>query len=185
MTVGPEADPKQKLPEEASDEDIDNQELEHVLLNGDGQPDPDQVKNDVALVGQRMSRSHQRLADDHDPGQTTQKIQKRILDNLDSLIEMARAEQSEPKPGQGQPSQATDPTQGLQPDNQSTSRQPPQQITGTTPASVATNNRDVDTTGTPTTDITQTLKEWGACPRASAPPSSKPPRKNPLKNSAA
>jgi hypothetical protein len=161
VALGPEADPKQKLPEEASDEDIDNQELEHVLLNGDGQPDPDQVKNDVALVGQRMSRSHQRLANDHDPGQTTQKIQKRILDNLDSLIEMARAEQSEPKPGQGQPSQATDPTAGLQPDNQA-SHQPPQSVGGSTPAATATNNRDVNTTGTPTTDITQTLKEWGA-----------------------
>jgi hypothetical protein len=161
ISLGPE-DSKQKLPEEASDEDVDNQELEHVLLNGDGQPDPDQVKNDVSLVGQRMSRSHLRLADNHDPGKTTQDIQHRILDNLDSLIEMARAEQAEPKPGQGQPSQATDPTQGPQPDNQANGNQKPTQITGNTPAATATNNRDVNTTGTPTTDITQTLKEWGA-----------------------
>ena len=162
-SLGPEPDPNQKLPEEASDEDIDNQELEHVLLNGDGQPDPDQVKNDVSLVGQRMSRSKQRLASDHDPGETTQKIQNRILDNLDALIEMARAEQSEPPPGgKGQPSQASDPTAGVQPDNSASGHPSTNLPVGSTPAVSATNNRDVDTTGTPTTNITQTLKEWGA-----------------------
>jgi hypothetical protein len=161
--LGPEPDVNQKLPEEASDEDIDNQELEHVLLNGDGQPDPDQVKNDVSLVGQRMSRSRTRLAADHDPGKVTQDIQKRILDNLDALIEMARAEQSEPPPGgKPQESQAIDPTAGAQPDNHSQGPASTKLPTGSTPAAYATNNRDVDTTGTPTTDITQTLKEWGA-----------------------
>jgi hypothetical protein len=163
VKLGPEPDAKTRLPEEATDESIDNQELEHSLLTGDGQPDSDQVKNSVDLVGQRMGRSHQRLADDHDPGNVTQEIQKRILKNLDDLIEMARAEQQEAQSGDSQSQQAgaSDPDNSQQPNN--TQGQPPKPVNnGTTPATVAVKGHDVDTSGTPTTDIAQTLKEWGA-----------------------
>jgi hypothetical protein len=163
VKLGPEPDAKTRLPEEATDESIDNQELEHSLLTGDGQPDSDQVKNSVDLVGQRMGRSHQRLADDHDPGNVTQEIQKRILKNLDDLIEMARAEQAESQSSKSQSQQAgaSDPDNSQQPNNQQAQSQKTAN-NGTTPATVAVKGHDVDTSGTPTTDITQTLKEWGA-----------------------
>ena len=67
--LGPEPDPKDKLPEEASTESIDDQEMMQNLLKGDGSPTPDPAKDDLNLVGQRMGRSHQRLALDKDPGQ--------------------------------------------------------------------------------------------------------------------
>jgi hypothetical protein len=166
MKLGPEPDPSEKLPEEASDDAVNDQELEHALLNGDGQPDPNQMQKDVDLVGQRMARSRQRLALDKDPGNTTQVIQKRILDNLDTLIEMARAEQSEmhPEPGKKNQQQASQPSpvvnatpgNSVKNGNKNQSNK-----SGATPAAVSVPGHDVDTTGSPTTDITETLKEWG------------------------
>jgi len=163
VKLGAEPDPSEKLPEEAGEEAIENQELEHALLHDDGQPDADQMKKDLDLIGQRMGRSRQRLAVHHDPGKTTQEIQKRILQNLDTLIEMARAEETRAQPSRAQASQPLDPTQQAQPDNSQPGRpQGPSRNNGTTPARTSTNDRDVDTTSTPTLDITQTLKEWGA-----------------------
>lgn len=166
MKLGPEPDPSEKLPEEASADAVNDQELEHALLNGDGQPDPNQMQKDVDLVGQRMGRSRQRLAVAKDPGDTTQLIQKRILDNLDALIEMARAEQAEmhPEPGKKNQQQAgmPNPVVSTTPGNTSKgNKQNPSSKSGATPASVSVAGHDVDTTGSPTTDITQTLKEWG------------------------
>jgi hypothetical protein len=103
---------------------------------------------------------------DKDPGNTTQLIQKRILDNLDTLIEMARAEQSEmhPEPGKKSQQQASQPSpvvnatpgNSVKNGNKNQSNK-----AGATPAAVSVAGHDVDTTGSPTTDITQTLKEWG------------------------
>jgi hypothetical protein len=162
--LGPEPDPKDKLPEEASGEKIDDQELTQNLLQGDATPDGDQVKNDVNLVGQRMGRSRQRLALSHDPGQVTQEIQKRILENLDALIDSSREQEAESKTPSG-----SQPQQGAQPGDAEASSQahnnnPNGQKShnaGSTPASVSVAGHDVDTTGTPTTDITQSMKEWG------------------------
>ncbi|MGD0462030.1 MAG: hypothetical protein ABSB74_06045 [Tepidisphaeraceae bacterium] len=162
--LGPEPDPKDKLPEEASSENIDDQELTQGLLQGDASPEPDQVKNDVNLIGQRMGRSRQRLALSHDPGKVTQEIQSRILQNLDALIDAARVQEAESK---SQPS--PQPQQGAQPgdaqaNTQAHNNNPSGQkakSAGSTPAQVSVAGHDVDTSGTPTTDITQSLKEWG------------------------
>jgi hypothetical protein len=162
--LGPEPDAKDKLPEEASAEKIDDQELTQNLLQGDGSPDPDQVKNDVDLIGQRMGRSRQRLALSHDPGKVTQEIQSRILKNMDALIDAARVQEAESKsqPDQQKPQNAQ--PQDAQANSQAHNNNPngqQAQKAGTTPASVSMGGHDVDTTGTPTTDITQSLKEWG------------------------
>jgi hypothetical protein len=167
MKLGPEPDSSDKLPEEASDDAVNDQELEHALLTDNGQPDPDQMQKDVGLVGQRMARSRQRLALDKDPGKTTQAIQKRILDNLDTLIEMARAEQSEmhPEPGKKNQQQAgqPNPVVSKMPGNTAKGNKQAQSAnSGATPAVVSVAGHDVDTTGSPTSEITQTLKEWGA-----------------------
>jgi hypothetical protein len=166
MKLGPEPDPKDKLPEEASGEQIDENELTQNLLQGDGSPDPDQMKNDVSLVGQRMARSRQRLEQDRDPGKTTQEIQKRILTNMDALIEMARAQEAQTKSPSGQQQQAQQ--QGAQPADQQANAQPgntsgqqQSHTAGHTPARVSVAGHDVNTDGTPTTDITQSGKEWG------------------------
>lgn len=165
MKLGPEPDPKDKLPDEASTESIDNQEMMQNLLKGDGSPQPDPTKNDLDLVGQRMGRSHQRLAMEKDPGQVTQDIQKRILENLDALIDQARTQEAESKsqPNQQRPQQAQQAQvqPGIQPHNGDKNGQQARN-SGHTPAAASVPGHDVDTDGTPTTDITQSLKEWGS-----------------------
>jgi hypothetical protein len=162
--LGPEPDPGDKLPEEASSQDVDNAELQQDLLKGDGKPASDAGKGDVDLVGQRMARSRQRLALDKDAGNTTQEIQKRILQNLDSLIDQAREQEAEakPQPGQQPPqgAQPADAQANAQPQNGKSGQQMPQN--GHTPAAVSTAGHDVDVSNTPNTDITQSLKEWGS-----------------------
>jgi hypothetical protein len=126
----PEPDNRDQLPEEAAKggnaaEAVDNKELENDLIgNGKddkpGQP-PAQASHDLNLIGDRMARSRQRLAMNSDPGPVTQEIQKRILDNLDDLIEQARKKEAQaqnqpPKPG-GDPSQAKKPGEQQQPQN--------------------------------------------------------------------
>ncbi len=107
-----------------------------------------------------MARSKQRLALDKDPGAVTQEIQKRILIDLDQLIEMARAEQGQSKPsGKGQQQQAQ--AQGNQPNKGPQNQQPGQSVGGRTPAGQSTANRDTNVSGASQTDIAQTMKEWG------------------------
>jgi hypothetical protein len=162
--LGPEPDAKDKLPEEASSENIDDQELTQGLLQGDASPQPDPLKDDVNLIGQRMGRSRQRLALTHDAGKVTQEIQSRILKNMDALIDAAREQEAESK-SQSSPQQA----QGAQPgdaqaNSQAHNNNPNGQqakSAGRSPAQMSVAGHDVDTSGTPTTDITQSLKEWG------------------------
>jgi hypothetical protein len=161
--LGPEPDPKDKLPEEASTDAIDNQEMMQDLLHGDGAAAEEATKNDLSLVGQRMGRSHQRLANDKDPGKVTQEIQSRILKNLDALIDQARKQEAESKsqssPQQPQQAQAQPQPTSAQAHNNDNKGQ--SHNAGHTPAAYSANGHDVNTDGTPTTDITQSLKEWG------------------------
>jgi hypothetical protein len=163
VKLGPEPDLKDKLPEEASSDQVDDQELTQNLLQGDGSPNPDKMKDDLNLVGQRMGRSRERLGMDHDPGKVTQDIQSRILKGMDDLIDMSREQEAESKTqqpsGQGNQAQPADAQANANPQNSNQSGQ--QRASGTTPAAQSTPGHDVDTTGTPTTDITQSLKEWG------------------------
>ena len=162
--LGPEPDPKDKLPEEASSESIDDQEMMQNLLKGDGSQTPDPTKDDLNLVGQRMGRSHQRLSLDKDPGQVTQDIQNRILANLDALIDQARTQEAESKsqPSQQKPQQANaaQVQSGVVSHNNNPNGQQARNA-GHTPAAVSISGHDVNTDGTPTTDITQSMKEWG------------------------
>ena len=140
LHLPPEPDNRDQLPEEAAaaaaakaggdvGEKIDEQELQQDLIGpgakpkpagaepaaakkpGDKKADEDGGDRELALVGGRMGRSRQRLSMNDDPGAVTQEIQKRILDNLDDLIEQARKKQAQqqnspPKPGEGQQQQA-------------------------------------------------------------------------------
>ena len=122
-------DKADQLPEEAGNEQIEDQELEKNLLQD--KPLEDKAEKDIGLIGDRMARSQQRLQDHYDPGKTTQKIQDRIVKNMDELIAMAQQQQQQqasskksqqpgdpqqgpPKPGEGE-AQANGPAQGNQP----------------------------------------------------------------------
>lgn len=100
LALGEEPDNKDQLPEEAAEEDIENQEFEKELLDG-GLTD-DTVDSSIKLTGDRMARSRQRLALNNDPGMTTQKIQERILVDLDLMIDAARKQQPKPSQAKGQ-----------------------------------------------------------------------------------
>jgi hypothetical protein len=101
VTLGPEPENKATLPEEATDEDLDLQELKDSALNAT--PDEQGIKDDTSMLGVRMARARQRLALDADPGTTTQKIQERIVIEMDALAQMAQqqeATQSRSRSGQ-------------------------------------------------------------------------------------
>lgn len=152
-----EPDPDDRLPEEASAADIENQELDDWLRGA--RSGDDQLADDVKQVGQRMARSRQRLAINYDPGKTTQAIQERILKNLDNLIEMARRKQGQgggmASGGQGGQAQQARNT-GVQPQN-----------TGQTPRGQTPrqgNERDTPTAQTNqdlSRDIREKASEWG------------------------
>jgi hypothetical protein len=65
--------------------------------------------HELDVLGDRMARSHQRLANNYDAGAVTQEIQKRILTDLDDLIEQARKKEAQ---GQNQPPKPGDPDDG-------------------------------------------------------------------------
>ena len=110
-SLGPEPENKASLPEEANSEDLDLQELKDAALNA--KPDAQGIQDDTSMVGIRMSRANQRLALDIDPGKTTQKIQERIVIEMDSLANMAQQQQTQAQQGQ-QRGQRSRPGQGQQ-----------------------------------------------------------------------
>jgi hypothetical protein len=122
VTLGPEPENKSTLPEEATDEDLDLQELKDSALNAT--PDEQGIKDDTSMLGVRMARARQRLALDADPGTTTQKIQERIVIEMDALAQMAQQQEAtqsrsapgqrpQRQPGQGQPQQGNNPGNAL------------------------------------------------------------------------
>lgn len=157
----PEPDPKDKLPEEAGKEAIENQEAQDELLGG--KPNAEKETKQLNRVGDRMARSRQRLALDNDPGKLTQEIQKRIVVDLDDMIKQAQQQQasnSQPKPGQGQPK----PGEGQQPGQQQANGQG--QNSQPNNASSPAQNSTVSGGGSRNADlsakINETSKEWGA-----------------------
>jgi hypothetical protein len=160
----PEPDPKDKLPEEAGKEAVENQEIEQELLGGD--PKAQKETKQLNRVGDRMARSRQRLALDNDPGKVTQEIQKRIVIDIDDMIKQAQQTmaQGDPKPGQkpGQPQ----PQPGQQPGQQQANGQPQQNN-----AQQSAQNSTVSQAGKANPDLSQkineTAREWGnISPRA-------------------
>jgi hypothetical protein len=153
----PEPDPKDKLPEEAGKEAVENQEVADELLGG--QPNAEKETKQLNRVGDRMARSKQRLALDLDPGKVTQEIQRRIVLDLDDMIKQAQqqmASNRQQKPGQGQQQQ--------QPGDANAGQQQPgtpQQNAGQT----AANSSQASQAGKPNPDlsskINETQKEWG------------------------
>jgi len=154
----PEPDPKDKLPEEASKEQIENQETDQDLLTGDAKAEKETKQ--LNRVGDRMARSRQRLALDNDPGKVTQEIQKRIIIDIDDMIKQAQqqmANNQQNKPGQ----KGQQPKPGEQPGQQNANGQPQQNN-----AQQAAQNSAVSQAGKPNVDasnnVEQRNREWGA-----------------------
>jgi hypothetical protein len=180
----PEPDNRDQLPEEAAGkpvdpnavaQKVDDQELDNSLLGGDkpakagatGAAKEDGGQKDLDLVGDRMARAKQRLSMNGDAGPVTQEIQKRILDNLDDLIEQARkkeaqAQNTPPKPGgDPQQQQSPKPDPGAQP--QDAQAQGKEQKPGQPQAQAGTSSGGGDgAKGDPAADIArQEAKQWG------------------------
>jgi hypothetical protein len=159
-----EPDPKDRLPEEASTAQIENQEIDEWLRGA--KTSDDQLTDDVKMVGQRMGRSRQRLALDHDPGKTTQAIQDRILQNLDNLIQLARQQQAQAqargqrgqRPQQGQQPR---PDTGVRPDNQGRQPGQPNPNRGQNPAQSERLGGAGDNNADTSRDIMEKASEWG------------------------
>lgn len=162
VKLGPEPDNRDLLPEEAKKEDVENQELDQQLLGEN--PTADETQKGVSLIGDRMARSRQRLALNTDPGAVTQEIQRRINQDLDTLIEMARKQQSQGG-GQGKPQQVVQqqpkPQDGKQskPANANAGQSQPNK--GTSPANASTPPGAADTTADLSQDIKEKMTEWG------------------------
>ncbi|QOV89945.1 DUF4175 family protein [Humisphaera borealis] len=164
IALAPEPKDTEKLPEEASAQDIEDQEFMKELM--ENKVTADTVEKTIKLIGDRMGRSRQRLALDNDPGKTTQEIQKRIIMDLDNLIKLAQQQQQgggkpQPgkpgdKPGEPQPGQGEGPQQAGKP-----GQQPGQQTGGTTAAGESSLSQG----GAPNEDLSKELKEkmmeWG------------------------
>ena len=81
---------------------VDDMDLVNKLTGNDpnGGSDGDKMKQMIDRMGQSQSR-----LSDRDPGAVTQETQKRIITDLDVMIEMARKQQSQGKQSQGSKSQ--------------------------------------------------------------------------------
>ena len=171
LNLGEEPDNKDQLPEEADEEDIENQEFEQGLL--DGELTDDTVENNVKLTGDRMARSRQRLALNNDPGKTTQKIQERIVKDLELMIELARRQipknpkmqqaqgqgqkQKGPQLGQGQQGQQKADGKG----KQGQGKQLGQQTGGQSPAEQSALNQGGSHDADASKPLKEAMGEWG------------------------
>jgi hypothetical protein len=159
MKIGDEPDSRNQLAENATEADLEAAELQDELAVG--QPPPEKG-GQLIKAATRMARSRQRLAINSDPGKVTQMIQKRIIIDLEQLIDQARQQQSnqqqqqQQKPGdkmnQGE-GQAQAPNQGQQRPGQ------PQQ--GGQEAAQDSNLGGGGSNQTSGRDINQDIKDWG------------------------
>lgn len=163
LQLDPEPENKEILPEETSDRISESGDLENLLLGkavGDSQ-----IEQSIQLAGARMARARQRLAINHDPGNVTQEIQKRILEDLDRLIDQARKNQqsgsqqtSSQKPSESHQKQSQQVQAQNQGQNQPAQANPPPPssdgATQTHSAAAGSKPRDLK-------QITETASEWG------------------------
>ncbi|MBV8782325.1 MAG: hypothetical protein JO353_13090 [Phycisphaerae bacterium] len=162
LQLGPEPDNKNQLPEEASDQDVENNELDQTLLTD--KPTAEAEEKQSNLVGERMARSRQRLALNDDPGHVTQIIQDKILRDLDSMIDQARQQEAEvrnPPKSNGKSQQQTTPEQGVAKTGQvkpGSSNTPHSSNPAQASNAVAPGNAQTELSK----QIKESLAEWGA-----------------------
>jgi len=161
----PEPKPtRPKMPDLVSPEaakTVDDADLVKKLTNDA----PDDPADKMKEVMDRMGQVQTRLAEQKDPGLVTQETQRRIVTDLDVMIELMKKNQQkssgkpkDPKPGDGPPQKSE--SQGQQ------SGGPPSQAMGGDQAAQDSNMRpgSASTPGQNDTDIHQTGSQWGNLP---------------------
>lgn len=97
---------------------VDDDELLKQLLDPNAKPDPSEVAKRLRTMVERMKQTEKLLTADKNPGDITQETQRRIVADLDVMIELARQQQqqqsssSSQKPQPGQERQPTPPQGG-------------------------------------------------------------------------
>ncbi|MEM8873717.1 MAG: hypothetical protein AAGD32_05600 [Planctomycetota bacterium] len=161
MQLGPEPDNRDQLPEEVTEQEVEDDELMAELLGGnEGQ---NAQEKQVNRIGDRMARSRQRLAINHDPGKTTQIIQRRIQLDFDDLIAQAREQQSQQQQqqgGGGGEQQAAQPNQGQPQGGQANAQQNAAAQGNAEDSTDGTREMDVGEAVTGG-DIAGAVNEWG------------------------
>jgi hypothetical protein len=92
---------------------VDDDELLNQLLNPATPPDPDAIKQRLKDMVTRMADTTALLSVKKDPGAVTQETQRRIVSDLDVMIELARQQQQQSGSGGSsqQPGQQRQPGQ--------------------------------------------------------------------------
>jgi hypothetical protein len=146
----------QLLPEEATAAEVDDDELNAELLGGNEQAS--QEASEVRRAGDRMARSRQRLTVRRDPGEVTQLIQRRIIEDLDRLIDQARSREAETR--NSQPKSRGEQKQQAQPGSSQAQNQGSPQPAGSNAAQQSTAG-PAGSEARPAQEIRESMAEWG------------------------
>lgn len=154
------------LPEEASGAAEEDRDLDNDLLLGKPVDGSQGQTGGVGAVADRMGRSRVRLADNKDVGPVTQRLQSRILEDLDRLIEEARRQDQQQSQSSG--SSGGQQKSGVQPGGEQANnqgqggqqgeRQPSQGGDGATTEADRAGGLTYRQGG----DLRERLAEWGA-----------------------
>ena len=93
--AGAAATPENTLISPEAAKKVDDQELINQLTKPNtDKPNPQQAGAQMKAMIERMGDSQHKLKDEKDPGEVTQETQRRIVMDLDALIELAKQMQS-------------------------------------------------------------------------------------------
>jgi hypothetical protein len=162
MQLDAEPENKDQLPEEANAAG-DGNDLGAELLGEDPAKQQAKVDKDFRTIGTRMARSRQRLAINTDAGQITQEVQKRILLDLDGLIDLAQKnaqQQQQQQQASRQPQRGQPQPQGQQANNQGQNQG--QQEARSTNGATQNNSAAAGSKPHDLKDLTESASEWGA-----------------------
>jgi hypothetical protein len=159
VKLAPEPDNRDQLPEEAAKGAVEDAELNNMLLNA--KAGDDESVNSIKLTGDRMARSRQRLALNNDPGKITQEIQKRIIIDIDGLIQQAQAQQQQQQQRQQQRGQRPQPGQQPNRGQQQVAQQQQNRQQGQNPAQQSVLGQGEKPVADISQDIKAQIREWG------------------------
>jgi hypothetical protein len=114
-----------------------------------------------------MARASERLAQENDPGRTTQQIQDQIIKDIDELIELSRKQGDRPpstKPSTKPTEGVAKPTEtiGVKPENQNSNKPGPPKIgTGAHNSAAYSARASGSDNSTSSGDIRETATGWG------------------------
>jgi len=138
--------------------DVDNKDLTNSLLHPDEKPDPNKAKQQAKEALDRMGQVQNLLQEKKDPGAVTQETERRIMMDLDVLIDFARKQQQQ---GSSQPQDPNDKKEQQQNRQYSQGQQPGQGQGGNVAAANDTLPPAGSATPDPLHDIHASGDQWG------------------------